>query len=141
MSQGKPKNDDFDFDSQWESLLNDSMGLAPPTTSKQHGDLPEEQQGVTLTEESTESESEIEEDEDEENEREDINPEDIKLDSFNEKLSILLIQMEDIRKKYIKEVESRRRAELANKDLMFKVADLEEENVEYQGTVDLAPCC
>jgi hypothetical protein len=130
MSQGKL--DDFDFDSQWESLLNDSSGQIQSTASKQPLHHLEKESVIALTEEGESTESETEEDEFDEI---DLNPDDIKLDGFNEKLNTLLIQMEEIRKKYIKEVESRRKIELANKDLLFKVADLEEENVEYQGIV------
>jgi hypothetical protein len=138
MSRGKTKFSSSatdDFDSEWESLLNDSSGKIPSAVSKQPSYHPanhhlqqEEFEEALSDEGESSSESETEEDEFDE-----INPEDIKLDNFNEKLNILLIQMEEIRKKYIREVESRRKIEQTNKDLLFKVADLEEENAEYQG--------
>jgi hypothetical protein len=115
-----PSSADDDFDSQWQALLNES-------NHNVHSKILEQQlpQQAEVTE-SSESESE--------EENEDINPEDINLGDINEKLSTLLLQMEQIREKYLKEAELKRRAELSNKDLLVKIADLEEENIEYQGT-------
>jgi hypothetical protein len=118
-----PTSGEDDFDSQWQAILNESNpNVLPKTSEAPQLPLPQ----VELTE-SSESET------DEENE----NPDDISLGDINLKLNTLLLQMEEIRKKYLKEAELKRRAELSNKDLLVKIADLEEENVEYQGTSPL----
>lgn len=114
-----------DFDAEWESLLN-SSSIPNNSNSTPKGNHPQvsELQASAL-EESSESETE--------DEFQEINVEDLKLNGINEKFNTLLLQMDEIRQKYIKELELRRKAEITNKELLMKIADLEEDNVEYQG--------
>lgn len=121
----------FNIDAEWESLLNNTSlhDDYSPRTDLNNVSKPEVQhhfqQGSALVEGTSESETE--------DESQEINEEDLKLNGIHEKLNTLLLQMDEIRQKYLKELELRRKVELTNKELLGKIADLEEDNVEYQG--------
>jgi hypothetical protein len=107
-----------DFHNHWEKLLNEPI-------DHQHRTPQEEEQERQEDKEDTASETEVSE-----GEKDD---EEFKLDEVSQKVNTLLLQMEEIRKKFIKETELRKKAETTNKELLLKIADLEEDNIEYQG--------
>ena len=125
-----PILEDDNFHEEWESIINQSTNTTTPTDINKEKKKNEDGGNETESD-GSESEGDLF---DQNGEGEDENEEEMRIGELGDKLNILLIQMEEIRNKYLKESEIRKKLENTNKELLLKITDLEEDNIEFQGT-------
>lgn len=125
------------FDAEWEALINGTDITAPEITKISN--LPNSEskgkerlyRGETVLSSSGEEENESrrEESGSESGEAEDNAA---ILEAVGSTFNTLILQVDELREKYLKESDARKRVEITNKKLMVQLASLAEENAEMQ---------